>query len=157
MFFTSKTFLEALCFLWYMFKSFKIGISFHADNLLSYILQCQFGNLPIQSKHLFTLLEWFIPAHQWTQRLTTSLKPYAVIMFRRPCSLLPPATMNQQKLVVYYCPRTFIHMTSTHQVLLVKSKILIFMSDYDNSWQQLIWLTQKASQPKSWIVQTHWL
>lgn len=99
---------EALCFFWYMFESFTIGISFNSVKLLSYILQCQLDNVPSRSLNLFKLLQWFLPAHQWIQKLSPCQRPYVVIMFRRPCSYLPPtAIRNRGKAFIYHSPMAF--------------------------------------------------
>ncbi|GJR02305.1 hypothetical protein Tco_0525289 [Tanacetum coccineum] len=86
---------EALCFFYYLFESFTIGITFNAEKLLSYVVKSQFKDVPPHSKHLLTMLQWFVPHHQWTRWLTTTGKgTYVLVMFRRPGSFLPPRAVN---------------------------------------------------------------
>nr|GEV74926.1 putative zinc finger, CCHC-type [Tanacetum cinerariifolium] len=102
---------EALCFFYYLFESFIIGITFNAEKLLSYVVKSQFKDVPPpHSRHLLTMLQWFIPHHQWTKWLTTIVKgTYVLVMFRRPGSFLPPKAVNDDRFVVYHAPYCFIH------------------------------------------------
>nr|GEV17656.1 hypothetical protein [Tanacetum cinerariifolium] len=102
---------EALCFFYYLFKTFTIGITFNAEKLLSYVVKSQFKDVPpSHSKHLLTMLQWFVPHHQWTIWLTTTGKEtYVLVMFRRPGSFLPPKAVNDDGSVVCHAPYCFIH------------------------------------------------
>ncbi|GJX99343.1 hypothetical protein Tco_0356362 [Tanacetum coccineum] len=101
---------EALCFFYYLFESFTIGITFNAEKLLSYVVKSQFKDVPHHSKHLLTMLQWFVPHHQWTRWLTTTRKgTYVLVMFRRPGSFLPPKAVNDDGSVMYHAPYCFIH------------------------------------------------
>ncbi|GJX59956.1 hypothetical protein Tco_0291346 [Tanacetum coccineum] len=101
---------EALCFFYYLFESFTIGITFNAEKLLSYVVKSQFKDVPPHSKHLLTMLQWFVPHHQWTRWLTTTGKgTYVLVMFRRPGSFLAPRAVNDDGSVMYHAPYCFIH------------------------------------------------
>ncbi|GJV21832.1 hypothetical protein Tco_1370852 [Tanacetum coccineum] len=92
------------------FESFTIGITFNAEKLLSYVVKSQFKDVPPHSKHLLTMLQWFVPHHQWTRWLTTIEKEtYVLVMFRRPGSFLPPRAVNDDGSVMYHSPYFFIH------------------------------------------------
>ncbi|GJT26261.1 hypothetical protein Tco_0906536 [Tanacetum coccineum] len=75
---------EALCFFYYLFESFTIGITFNAEKLLSYVVKSQFKDVPPHSKHLLTMLQW-------------------------PRSFLPPRAVNDDGTVMYHAPYCFIH------------------------------------------------
>ncbi|GJV21834.1 hypothetical protein Tco_1370854 [Tanacetum coccineum] len=63
-----------------------------------------------QSKHLLTMLQWFVPHHQWTRWLTTTGKGTChLVMFRRPGSFLSPRAVNDDRSVMYHAPYCFIH------------------------------------------------
>ncbi|GJZ84072.1 hypothetical protein Tco_0649411 [Tanacetum coccineum] len=75
---------EALCFFYYLFESFTIGITFNAEKLLSYVSKSQFKDVPPHSKHLLTMLQW-------------------------TGSFLPPKAVNDDRSVMYHAPYCFIH------------------------------------------------
>ncbi|GJS28655.1 hypothetical protein Tco_0489275 [Tanacetum coccineum] len=93
-----------------LFESFTIGITFNAEKLLSYVVKSQFKDVSPHSKHLITMLQWFVPHHQWTRWLTTTKKgTYVLVMFQRPGSFLPPKAVNDDGSVMYHSPYCFIH------------------------------------------------
>ncbi|GJW66779.1 hypothetical protein Tco_0121203 [Tanacetum coccineum] len=101
---------EALCFFYYLFESFTIGITFNAKKLLSYVIKSQFKDVSPHSKHLITMLQWFVPHHQWTRWLTTTRKgTYVLVMFRRSGSFLPPKAVNDDGSAMYHSLYCFIH------------------------------------------------
>ncbi|GJT26258.1 hypothetical protein Tco_0906533 [Tanacetum coccineum] len=101
---------ESLCFFYYLCESFTIGITFNAEKLLSYVFKRQFKDVPPHSKYLLTMLQWFVPHHQWTRWVTTTRKgTYVLVMFRRPGSFLPPRAVNDDKSVMYHAPYCVIH------------------------------------------------
>ncbi|GJS01535.1 hypothetical protein Tco_0318043 [Tanacetum coccineum] len=83
-----------------------------SDSVLCKIAYSDFSSddEPVQgcsphSKHLLTMLQWFIPHHQWTRWLTTTGKgTYVLVMFRRPGSFLPPRAVNDDGSVMYHAP-----------------------------------------------------
>nr|GEV03274.1 putative ribonuclease H-like domain-containing protein [Tanacetum cinerariifolium] len=81
------------------------------DKLLSYVVKSQFKDvLPSHSRHLLSMLQWFVPHHQCTRWLTPIRKgTYVLVMFRRPGSFLPPKPVNDDGSVVYHGPYCFIH------------------------------------------------
>ncbi|GJZ49874.1 putative reverse transcriptase domain-containing protein [Tanacetum coccineum] len=100
---------EALCFFYYLFESFTIGITFNAEKLLSYVVKSQFKDVPPHFKHLLTMLQWYVLHHQWTRWLTTTGKgTYVLVMFRRPGSFLPPKAVNDDGSVMYHASYCFI-------------------------------------------------
>ncbi|GJT61369.1 putative reverse transcriptase domain, viral movement protein [Tanacetum coccineum] len=100
---------EALCFFYYLFESFTIGITFNAEKLLSYVVKSQFKDVPPHFKHLLTMLQWYVLHHQWTRWLTTTGKgTYVLVMFRRPGSFLQPKVVNDDGSVMYHASYCFI-------------------------------------------------
>nr|GEU88583.1 putative reverse transcriptase domain, viral movement protein [Tanacetum cinerariifolium] len=85
------------------------------NKLLSYVVKSKFKDVPPHSKHLLTMLQWFVPHHQWTRWLTTTGKGiYVLVMFRRPGSFLPPKAINDDGSTVYHASYYFIHNCKDH-------------------------------------------
>ncbi|MFS7950981.1 hypothetical protein Hanom_Chr07g00589631 [Helianthus anomalus] len=109
---------EALCFFWYFFEAFTIAMSFNTAKLLQYLIDCQFGQLSKEQKHTLTLLQWFLPAHQWTGQMAAAAesKKYCVVVFRRPrCYLTPISIPQDGKAAIYHSPLSFIHAWVKHK------------------------------------------
>ncbi|GJU98617.1 putative reverse transcriptase domain, viral movement protein [Tanacetum coccineum] len=68
---------EALCFFYYLFEGFTIGITFNAEKVLSYVVKSQFKDVPPHSKHLLSMLQSLVVdlSHQ---NLIFYLKPYSI-------------------------------------------------------------------------------
>ncbi|GJV11261.1 hypothetical protein Tco_1352802 [Tanacetum coccineum] len=73
---------EALCFFYYLFESFTIGITFNAEKLLSYVVKSQFKDVP------------------------PTLNIYLLCYNG---SFLPPRAVNDDGSVMYHAPYCFIH------------------------------------------------
>ncbi|GJU84015.1 hypothetical protein Tco_1291561 [Tanacetum coccineum] len=70
---------EALCFFYYLFESFTIGITFNAKKLLSYVIKSQFKDVSPHSKHF------------------------------KSGSFLPPKAVNDDGSAMYHSLYCFIH------------------------------------------------
>ncbi|GKB51377.1 hypothetical protein Tco_0902130 [Tanacetum coccineum] len=73
---------EALCFIYYLFESFMMGITFNAEKLLSYLVKIQFKDVP------------------------PTLNIYLLCYIG---SFLPPKAVNDDGSVMYHAPYCFIH------------------------------------------------
>nr|GEX64878.1 putative reverse transcriptase domain, viral movement protein [Tanacetum cinerariifolium] len=94
------------------------------------------GCPPPHSKHLLTMLQWFVPYYQWTRWLTITRKgTYVLVMFRRPGSFLPPKAVNDDGSVVYM-PHIALFMTGTrltHPAEGVKENSKLFLQTQEKS------------------------